>query len=297
MFQKGDWEGCMQIKLPDPSHPKSSDVEKGQPTVSSRNNRNLPDSQMPPIVSADDVTTNTRSVTPPNAFSGAELFRRLAATQPEVIHPNSSFESILSSLQTNNAMNRRVTYDPTPDDSTAFFEKQILRDCLIRNLELQSMNRSSSMPMLHRRASLNDMNMRVVGLMHLNGNICHPMHRRLSLGDTGGMSRAHIDAQRLQMHGDRIMFPSTSTPSDAEVHSATQNIVSAAIDALRPKRRRLTVDQLPPNSGSTAYLDVMTEIFLERSRKVLSSRPVSIIGSRIQPQVETMTINSDQYMP
>ena len=159
------------------------------------------------------------------------------------------------------------------------------------------MNRSSSVPMLHRRASLNDMNMSVVGLMHLNGNICHPMHRRLSLGDTGGMSRAHIDAQRLQMHGDRIMFPSTSTPSDAEVHSATQNIVSAAIDALRPKRRRLTVDQLPPNSGSTAYLDVMTEIFLERSRKVLSSRPVSIIGSRIQPQVETMTINSDQYMP
>ncbi len=145
--------------------------------------------------------------------------------------------------------------------------------------------------MLHRRASLDGMSMRVSEDFQCNGNVCLPInHRRPSLGDTGDLLSVSIKSQHQQRNGDRITIPSSATPSDADVRSATQDIVSAAIDALRPKRRRLSIDHLP-SSGSSVCLDIMTEMFLERSRKVLSSRPVSIMG----PMSKTM-LNQPQQV-
>lgn len=249
MFHKGDWERCLQIQLPGASN-RMQASEKGQTAATSKRKDYIPSLSIPlvPNVSAEEATT--RSVTPLKASSSSDLFERLASAQTEM-------GRLLSSLPTNNIMYRRVTYDPTPDEATAAFHQK-LRECLLlgRNhgrmgdSELKTIGRTNSMPMFHRRASLND------------------------------MSSAYVNAQQLQkFHQDKVMIPSSMPPSDADVRSATQDIVSAAIDALRPKRRRITVDCLP-SSGSSVSLDVMTEIFLERSRKVLSSRPVLMMDLR-----------------
>lgn len=276
MFRKGDWEGCLQIQLPGASN-RMQVSEKGQTAVTSRRKNYIPSLSLSliPNVSVEEVST--RSVTPPKASSSSDLFDRLASAQTEM-------GQLLSSLPTNNFMYRRVTYDPTPDEATAMFQQK-LRECLLLGRNQGRMGDSelktstNSMPMFHRRASLNDMDARVAEHMQFNGNVCLPMnYRRPSLGNSGDMSLAYVNTQQLQkFHQDKIMIPSSS--SDADVRSATQDIVSAAIDVLRPKRRRITVDCLP-SSGSSVCLDVMTEIFLERSRKVLSSRPVLMMGTR-----------------
>lgn len=106
-------------------------------------------------------------------------------------------------------------------------------------------------------------------------------------------------------HQQMRMNHPAATPSDDEVRSATNNIVSAAMAALRPnannlqpaalsspaqrpqqrsslqRSRRHTVDALPSNSSSssTSKLDVMTDLFLERSMARLQSRP-AIMGPR-----------------
>lgn len=104
--------------------------------------------------------------------------------------------------------------------------------------------------------------------------------------------------QRMQ---SQAINKANRAPSDAEVRSATQDIVSAAIDVLRPAgARRVTVDRPLPGMGSdnggTSRLDAMTDLFLERSRARLSSRPVSLMGPRrsslatsVGAEVETQT--------
>jgi len=72
---------------------------------------------------------------------------------------------------------------------------------------------------------------------------------------------------------------SGATPSDAEVRSATEDIVSRALEALRPKLgscRRHTIDH--PPTGSTARLDAMTDLFLERSLARLGKGPGPGVG-------------------
>jgi hypothetical protein len=291
MFRKGDWEGCLQIQLPDR---EQASTGRRQADAASRRNNNLSNSPLSPIQNGVAEEATTRSVTPPKASSSStHLLERLASAQAqtEALHPNLGL--LLSSLPTNNVINRRVTFDSVPDEVTVAFQLK-LRECLlprrnqgrmsgVGNLDLQTIGRSSSMPM--RRASLNDINMAVVAeRMRLDGNFSLPMnYRSPSLDDMGaGMTPAYIKSQLQlrQMQRKRTVFaPSSTTPSDAEVRSATQNIMTAAIDVILPKRRRLSSDHLP-NSGSTVHLDVMTEIFLERSRKVLSCRPVSIMGPR-----------------
>ncbi|KAL3770807.1 hypothetical protein ACHAWU_006366 [Discostella pseudostelligera] len=296
MFRKGDWEGCLQIQLPDR---EQASTGRYQADATSRRKSNRSNSPLSPIQNDVAEEATTRSVTPPKASSSSTnlnlLERRASAqVQTEALHPNLGL--LLSSLPTNNAINRRVTIDSVPDEATLAFQLK-LRECLLPwrnqgrmaagmgNLDLQTIGRSSSMPM--RRASLNDINMAAVAeRIRLDGNFSLPMnnYRCPSLDELGAAMtpayiKSHLQLQQMQRDRTMLFAPLSTTPSDAEVRSATQDIMTAAIDAMLPKRRRLSIDHLP-NSGSTVHLDVITEIFLERSRKVLSSRPVSIMGPR-----------------
>ena len=106
-------------------------------------------------------------------------------------------------------------------------------------------------------------------------------------------------SQTQQQQLQQTMLMRQTTPSDDEVRSATQDIVGAALNALRQnetiaqqrqaqqqsrpaqRSRRHTVDALPSFSTTLAStrLDAMTDMFLERSMARLQTRP-AIMGPR-----------------
>ena len=83
------------------------------------------------------------------------------------------------------------------------------------------------------------------------------------LGDYAMPRRLGSASLPFRIQGGQMINDTPMMPSDDEVHNATQKIVSAAIDALRPKLQN--------------DLDTMTDLFLERSKSRLSSCPFSIM--------------------
>ena len=148
------------------------------------------------------------------------------------------------------------------------------------------------MPMNRRRATVDmmPMNMMTSGMLSSS-----------SLGRTRRMPLSHSFQQQMQGKGGMGMNGSATAaaPSDAEVRSATKDIVSAAMNALRPNKesvqepvqtdanprprkcRRHTIDAPPSaigQAGASSRLDAMTDLFLERSLARLKSRPAGIMG-------------------
>lgn len=148
------------------------------------------------------------------------------------------------------------------------------------------------MPMNRRRATVDmmPMNMMTSGMLSSS-----------NLGRTRRMPLSHSFQQQMQGKGGMGMNGSATAaaPSDAEVRSATKDIVSAAMNALRPNKesvqepvqtdanprprkcRRHTIDAPPSaigQAGASSRLDAMTDLFLERSLARLKSRPAGIMG-------------------
>ena len=79
------------------------------------------------------------------------------------------------------------------------------------------------------------------------------------------------------------------TPSDADILSATQKVVSAAIEAIScPKFRRITIEH--------ESLDTMTDMLLARQRFVISNTTSSAIvkpRSSVQRQSSVASVGAD----
>ena len=192
-----------------------------------------------PQRNADDPSpsNSSRSVTPP-VSEGKKKFI------PKVLHcPKSSIRDKQGQTAvTSFAQNRRATVSCVPPASYQVAP-------LLHQANMPSRN--------YRRATVDSMyNARsmfpyeAAGLQHGQPQFRHP---------------AFLDSGRMNT---TVAKP---VPSDAEVLSATQNVVYAAIDVLRgPKSRRITVEH--------QSLDFMTEKLLSRS---FARRNVSL-----QPQVQ-----------
>ena len=280
LFRKGDWEGCLQIKLPGSNGviAQSSHAVATRFMTSSNIllSANLP-SQEVDVEERNTLTLspNARSVTPPKASSNVNLLERLASTQSGNTEPTSIL-GVMLSMPTNK--NRRVTQDSTQDEAAASLQ-QNLRDFFslgtsrgrMGSFSAQTLGSRSSLPMTHRRASLNDI--KIADRIQLD------KFRRSSLCEIGEIPSTFRSSFQVHQPRDRPVHTTSRILSDAEVFSVTEDIVSAAIDALHPKRRRIAIGHSP--ISSTSCLDVMTELFLQRSTKVLHSRPISIMGPRI----------------
>jgi len=250
MFQEGDWEGCLQMKLPDLNDQQvMSQAQAGADEKIKNISRKGPSpehsasSAAPKVVVAannylslgrsvtlslnekpeSDTATTTQQTSPTNACKAA--FLELAVTQTNIHQQHSNLGPVFSSKKEN--LIRRSTLDAyTGGNLMSSSSSIIINDSILRRMEQRHFSHGQEKP--------------VQGQM-LNTN---------------------------------------TTPSDAAVLLATGGIVSAAMDALRPISRKHTIDHVYTNGNVTSRLDAMTTAFLQRSMTKLSRRPTSIIGPR-----------------
>jgi len=202
-----------------------------------------------PERNADDPSpsNSSRSVTPP-VSEGKKKFI------PKILHcPKSSIRDKQGQSAITSFPNRRATVGCVPPAS----------------YQAASLLHQATMPSRnHRRATVDSM---------YNARSMFPyaaaglQHGRLQHGQPQFRHPAFLASGRMNT---TVAKP---VPSDAEVFSATQNVVYAAIDVLRgPKSRRITIEH--------QSLDFMTEKLLGRS---LARRNISS-----QPQVEPLMIET-----
>jgi len=200
--------------------------------------------------------TAARSVTPPNAFLSATLFERMAVQAQRRL----LLESMHSGLQQDIPQGKNM--------GVGYVDPFIMNNAL---------------PPDHRRVSLGDMS-----------NTAPPSCSRGNYATTQGtMEKIRLPFDRGICHNGQLlqhqhqMMKSNPTPcADAEAQSATQDIISAAINVLRRTDNMVHQHQAPiPNSppsicrrptiedvpSTTLRLDAMTEVFLERSKARLAS--------------------------
>ena len=205
--------------------------------------------QAVPQRNADDPSpsNSSRSVTPP-VSEGKKKFI------PKILHcPKSSIRDKQGQSAITSFPNRRATVGCVPPAS----------------YQAASLLHQATMPSRnHRRATVDSM---------YNARSMFPyaaaglQHGRLQHGQPQFRHPAFLASGRMNT---TVAKP---VPSDAEVFSATQNVVYAAIDVLRgPKSRRITIEH--------QSLDFMTEKLLGRS---LARRNISS-----QPQVEPLMIET-----
>lgn len=326
-FRKGDWEACLQMKLPDPNDPQVNEAVKNMATKSSspgrnnESNRRSPDSHSSPRRNA--VVDNghlispqltVRSVTPPCALplSDAILLEQVALPHQHQKPRQQQFSNLgpkYSSLEENlkyrhllqeSMMSQGINLLPQPmlPHSISLGTQGIAMRGYPTSATSSPIDRPS-MPR-YRRATF-DMDMPSMSFPTMGNNVSGMsprMRGRSSMPFPTGY-QSH-QKQMPQAMGQN------QAPSDAHVMSATKDIVSKAIDALRQnenmsmaqatqaqaqhmtrpahRSRRHTVDSMPmpTNNGTMSRLDAMTDLFLERSFARLQSRPVSIMGQRTQ---------------
>mmetsp|Transcript_17419 Transcript_17419/g.37608 ORF Transcript_17419/g.37608 Transcript_17419/m.37608 type:complete len:595 (-) Transcript_17419:108-1892(-) len=313
MFQKGDWEACLQMKLPDPTDQqvmsqahliRNKVAEKSQVADNSRNDR-IPELPALPVPNemAEAIPlsprTTVHSVTPPvnenknniamrpssDAFQAALLER--AATQ--TIHQQYSnlgpkFSSMKENLMYRSLLQESMGGQGIQDRSASLRQTKLQLSTSLASTMMgyshPSMKTGTTLPMNHRRASLDAGTGSYMSSSSVMGNHNAMLRRmeRMPMPFASGFHHGHPQPQQEQ-HMQGQMLNTATTPSDAEVRSATEDIVSAAIDALRPESRRHAISRVC-NGGSTSHLDAMTDVFLERSMARLSSRPVAIMGPR-----------------
>lgn len=303
MFQNGDWEACLRMKLPDPNDQQvmsqarvnhiNNVAEKNQ-VLANNNSRNdrmpePPASPVPEVVAEANrpsPRTTVHSVTPPmteeikniiamqssfSAFEAALLER--AVTQTKFSNLGPKFSSMKESLMYR--MRGQGMQDPFASlRQTKLQSSSSLGSPMMGYLH-PSMKTGNTLPMNYRRVTVdggtggNYMSSSVMG-----NDIAMLRRMERMPRPFAGLHNGRPQPQQ-ETHMPSQMMNTRPTPSDAEVRSATEDIVSAAIDALRPKSRRHTISHV-----NTSELDAMTDMFLERSMARLSSRPTAIMGPR-----------------
>lgn len=247
MFLMGDWETCLKMKLPDKNDQQQAAVTsrtevaggKAYPTEASCHDRVFHEQQgstrrdtVAGVVKVDSSPTSTvvRSVAPQ-----ARVYSNMGPNLPSWNDyrrlSEESATKVSSSMQ---------------NQAVELFQMGLLDSCIL-----------GGGAFLGATLGLDTM---------MSPLFTSAMGGYADLGDYAMPRRLGSASLPFRIQGGQIINDTPMMPSDDEVRNATQEIVSAAIDALRPK--------------SQIDLDTMTDLFLERSKSRLSSRPFSIMGSR-----------------
>ena len=320
-FREGEWETCLDIKLPDPtekqqqvtSSAQGKETRKGSPRqepmqgeepASPRHQQVMGD------ISLLSPPGTVRSVTPPGVLplSDAALLERVSSqsgvaaagsSQPQYSNLGPKFatmeENLLYRRLLHQSMGGQGIQEPAVSSTSLMHQHQQFQQTLLQRGGSQGrMMHGSGMPMNHRRATIDMMPSNM--LRNMGAGAMSSM----SFGAASSTGLGNVSAQQQQQQLQQTMLMRQTTPSDDEVRSATQDIVGAALNALRQnettvqqrqpqqqprpvhRSRRHTVDALPSYSttaASTSRLDAMTNMFLERSLARLQTRP-AIMGPR-----------------
>ena len=249
MFRKGDWEACMQMKLPSfRAVAGMSQADNGNHNAAVLRDNHAA-SNLVDLPSSD--SSAARSITPP-----VQLL-------PEFGSVGGAFQSYQGAAQPStlgrmSMNNRRATVDSMASVRSMF--GSVKNDTMPR--------RMGHFP-FSRRASLS----------------FHPGQHILQSQQLGNPSNIN----NFQCSGMMSSAMTKPTLSDADILSATQKVVSAAIEAIScPKFRRITIEH--------ESLDTMTDMLLARQRFVISNTTSSAIvkpRSSVQRQSLVASVGAD----
>lgn len=241
MFRKGDWEACMQMKLP----ALSAVAGMSQADNGNHNAAVLRDNHASNLDDLPSSSSAARSITPPAQFLH-EIGSVGGAFQS---YQGAAQSSTLGRMPMNN---RRATVDSMASVRSMF--GSVKNDTMPR--------RMGHFP-FSRRASLS---------FHPGQHILHSQQ----LGNPDNLNN-------LQCSGMMSSAMMKSTPSDADILSATQKVVSAAIEAIScPKFRRITIEH--------ESLDTMTDMLLARRRFAISNTTSSAIVIKPRNSVQRQSL-------
>lgn len=271
-FLKGDWEACLDMKLPGNGNNNMAtnntnksrrtpspavSLGRDSPKMSPRaNDHPQYQPQLPPSPRQDCCTpTHARSVTPPEVHLASStspelLFQSQAATS-QWMKQSAALEAMI--MATAETRRRLSGY---------------------RGLTIESI---AACPSLEEVTALNH--------TQVQSTMYHQQQRQRSYSSVD--SNAAAAAASLMMPTSTLGRSVSAGLSDAQVNMVTQDVVSAAVAALhrtkhrqqQQQQRQYSPEVISPSS-STSRLDAMTEVFLERSNaRRLKSRPVGIFGS------------------
>ena len=253
MFLKGDWETCLKMKLPDKNDQQQAAVTgrtevaggKSYPTEAYCHDRVFHEQQgstrrdtVAGVAKVDSSPTPTvvRSVTPQTSVY-SNMGPNLPSWNDYRLLSEESATKLSSSMQ---------------NQAFALFQMGLL-DSFILGGDL-SLGATTGLDIM--------MSPLLTSAMGGYADLVGYAKPRL-LG---------IASLPFRIQGGHMINATPMMPSDDEVRNATQKIVSAAIDALRPKSQTETI--------GSPRLDTLIDLFLERSMSRLSSCPLSIMGSR-----------------
>mmetsp|Transcript_31024 Transcript_31024/g.53023 ORF Transcript_31024/g.53023 Transcript_31024/m.53023 type:complete len:593 (+) Transcript_31024:134-1912(+) len=301
MFRKGDWEACLKMTLPKLTDEQAHEAMK-RTTSKGVANDHPPQPHSSPrreavIRGIPSPPTTARSVTPPE-----NLKARMPQLSDASLHQQeySNLGPKYASMQ-QNLMYRRLL------QQSGVEQRQIVDQASVQQARRQQetsqghrslgypdnfmMNRT--MPLDPPRAALQKSSaISTPSIMALSAR----MGKSLPFS-TGFHPRSSQPQPQLQPQRRSVPSQMIATPSDADVQSATKDIVSAAINALRQderapvqqtqqepqiRSRRCTIDTPPAN---TSRLDALTDIFLEQSMARLSSGPMNMAAAPPRQQV------------
>jgi len=303
MFRKGDWEACLQMELPHGERQAKSSTYQDQavdyPPTEDIGHRAPPahaEPQQPssPLreLSAADAAAGyglpavaARSVTPPeivtSPLSGMRRHRHVTAAPPSLTRdsPTSQWmvqsamleQMIMATAETRRRLSgfgAATTVSPSLDEMIQCPEFQ--------SIYHQGMEGSSAMtyanvdsatdahPSLEDSVNLQAMNMR------------YPNFDNVAAA-----------ASIMPKHSRKRSFSTETKLSDAQVQVVTNDIVSAAMAALKGGKQHhrhipsgSNTNTVISPTASSSHLDAMTEAFLERSNaRRMQSRPAGILGA------------------
>eukprot|EP00579_Thalassiosira_antarctica_P011053 CAMPEP_0201909998 /NCGR_PEP_ID=MMETSP0903-20130614/1536_1 /ASSEMBLY_ACC=CAM_ASM_000552 /TAXON_ID=420261 /ORGANISM="Thalassiosira antarctica, Strain CCMP982" /LENGTH=640 /DNA_ID=CAMNT_0048444581 /DNA_START=36 /DNA_END=1958 /DNA_ORIENTATION=- len=272
LFRRGEWESCLQMKLPDPNDQQvvnevmKISVARSKSSQGGNNNHRLPEPRRDVVSMANNLPSpppKTRSVTPPenpmremkshipHLSSGAALLERLPTTQTMATQTTqwqrqeySNLGPKFSSMEENLMYQRLLqesgmrSHSNMQDQVSASFQQpRLQRD--ISQVQMMGYSdpfmMNTTLPLNHRRASLGVMTS-MPSSPSLMGN--NAMPRKMGRMSPHFATGFHHNSQ-LQQHQQQqplqshLMSTKASPYSDANVRSSSEGIVSAAINALR----------------------------------------------------------------